>query len=269
MTDAQEAGKMASEPESRCPICDWPIKKTIQEGCVPGNCSFRPAEGSPEYYRIQERRRQLEMDKLPRKPAAASEQPTAAPISQNRLSAMLYRSLERLSLAIEQCAESKPTTKEHHASIWSYLNEAQKDAKLKLKHYANFVAAPTAAPQVREVIVGLQENIEQLCALLLQRTGEDRGKLAAPTAAAESAPPDLNDAIAAIEEIVGSEELEEWGLEKANGKLSERELAMYERLSKAYQISHAFNHKHSCYKVHEDWRRLARAALHGEPGGEK
>ena len=92
---------------------------------------------------------------------------------------------------------------------------------------------------------------------------------AAPTAAAESAPPDLNDAIAAIEEIVGSEELEEWGLEKANGKLSERELAMYERLSKAYQISHAFNPKHSCYKVHEDWRRLARAALQGEPGGEK
>jgi len=123
---------------------------------------------------------------------------------------------------------------------------------------------PTAAPQVREVIVGLQENIEQLCALLLQRTGEDRGKLAAG-----SAPPDLNDAIAAIEEIVGSEELEEWGLEKANGKLSERELAMYERLSKAYQISHAFNPKHSCYKVHEDWRRLARAALQGEPGGEK
>jgi hypothetical protein len=138
---------------------------------------------------------------------------------------------------------------------------------------------PTAAPQVREVIVGLQENIEQLCALLLQRTGEDRGKLAAPTAATGSAPPDLNDAIAAIEEIVGSEELEEWGLEKANGKLSERELAMYERLSKAYQISHAFNPKHSCYKVHEDWRRLAqigadwrrlaRAALQGEPGGEK
>ena len=92
---------------------------------------------------------------------------------------------------------------------------------------------------------------------------------AAPTAAAGSAPPDLNDAIAAIEEIVGSEELEEWGLEKANGKLSERELAMYERLSKAYQISHAFNPKHSCYKVHEDWRRLARAAFQGEPGGEK
>ena len=81
---------MASEPEARCQICDWPIKKTIQEGCVPGNCSFRPAEGSPEYYRIQERRRQLEMDKLPRKSAVASEQPTAAAGSAPQDTGLLY-----------------------------------------------------------------------------------------------------------------------------------------------------------------------------------
>ena len=179
----------------------------------------------------------------------ASEQPTAAPISQNRLSAMLYRSLERLSLAIEQCEESKPTTKEHHASIWSYLNEAQKDAKLKLKHYANFVAAPTAAPQVREVIVGLQENIEQLCALLLQRTGEDRGKLAAPTAAAGSAP--------------------QW---------SERELSVIKELSAKLDISEAqvLRQGLRLYQLqveglirvvdaHPELKKL----VQGEPGGEK
>lgn len=61
-----------------------------------------------------------------------------------RLSTMLYRSLERLSLAIEACGrigfdESKPTTNQAHAEIWIDLNDAQMDAKLKLKHYAALV----------------------------------------------------------------------------------------------------------------------------------
>ena len=69
---------------------------------------------------------------------------------ETRLSTMLYRSLERLSIAIESCAkigfqESSPTTNAHHASIWNDLNDAQKDAKLKLKHYETLAAAE---PQV-------------------------------------------------------------------------------------------------------------------------
>ena len=57
---------------------------------------------------------------------------------------MLYRSLERLSLAIEGCAkigfeESNPIKDAHHADIWNGLNEAQKDAKLKLAHYRRFI----------------------------------------------------------------------------------------------------------------------------------
>ena len=40
----------------RCPICDWPLKATMIEGCVEGNCSYRPDQGSPEWYRIQRRR---------------------------------------------------------------------------------------------------------------------------------------------------------------------------------------------------------------------
>jgi len=68
----------------------------------------------------------------------------------DRLATMLYRSLERLSLAIEGCAgigfqESSPTQNAHHASIWRDLNDAQKDAKLKLKHYQS--AAPAARPE--------------------------------------------------------------------------------------------------------------------------
>ena len=56
------------------------------------------------------------------------------------LVAQLYRSLERLHLSVKACAgigfeESSPTTNAHHASIWNDLNEAQKDAELKLKHF--------------------------------------------------------------------------------------------------------------------------------------
>lgn len=43
----------------RCLICDFPLAATVEDGCVPGNCSYRPADGSPEYYRIEARRRAL------------------------------------------------------------------------------------------------------------------------------------------------------------------------------------------------------------------
>lgn len=44
----------------RCPVCLFPLADKLEDGCVPGNCSYRPPEGSPEYYRIQARRRELE-----------------------------------------------------------------------------------------------------------------------------------------------------------------------------------------------------------------
>ena len=64
-----------------------------------------------------------------------------------RLSVMLYRSLERLSIAIASCArigfqESSPTKSEADAMVWQDLNDSQADAKLKLEHYKRFVAAP-------------------------------------------------------------------------------------------------------------------------------
>lgn len=43
----------------RCAICDWPIAKSREEGCVPGDCSYRPDPGSPEWSRIQTRRNEL------------------------------------------------------------------------------------------------------------------------------------------------------------------------------------------------------------------
>ena len=32
---------MQLDPE-RCAICAWPLKATVAEGCVRGNCSMRP-----------------------------------------------------------------------------------------------------------------------------------------------------------------------------------------------------------------------------------
>lgn len=43
---------------ARCPICCWPLAATMEEGCVPGNCSYRPdPRAEPdEYARIQRNR---------------------------------------------------------------------------------------------------------------------------------------------------------------------------------------------------------------------
>lgn len=43
----------------RCPVCDWPLASTLKDGCVPGNCAYRPDPDSTEGRRIAERRRQL------------------------------------------------------------------------------------------------------------------------------------------------------------------------------------------------------------------
>lgn len=40
----------------RCPVCDYPMAQYQSEGCVKNNCSYRPDYGTPEYYRIQDRK---------------------------------------------------------------------------------------------------------------------------------------------------------------------------------------------------------------------
>lgn len=50
----------AGIPErGKCPVCDWPMAATVEDGCVPGNCSYRPTEGSDEHRRIRARREKL------------------------------------------------------------------------------------------------------------------------------------------------------------------------------------------------------------------
>lgn len=67
---------------------------------------------------------------------------TPQPPSNERLSrrwsVTLWRSLSRLHLAVKECArigfeESSPTTNAHHADVWNALNDAQKDAAVKLE----------------------------------------------------------------------------------------------------------------------------------------
>jgi hypothetical protein len=96
-------------------------------------------------------------------------QPPASPVAPatdyKRLATMLYRSLDRLSLAIESCAkigfeESKPTTNAAHGAIWDDLNAAQKDAKLKLLHYQKFVAPVAPASAVKGICPACGEAIE-------------------------------------------------------------------------------------------------------------
>ena len=44
---------------NRCEVCGWTLARTAEDGCVPGNCSYRPADGSLEAARIRNRRAEL------------------------------------------------------------------------------------------------------------------------------------------------------------------------------------------------------------------
>lgn len=53
----------AEQPPSygpgRCEICGWPLATDRNHGCVPGDCSYRPTQGSEEWRRIKARRAEL------------------------------------------------------------------------------------------------------------------------------------------------------------------------------------------------------------------
>lgn len=46
----------------RCDVCGWPLASDEKDGCVPGNCSYRPAQGSTEWHRIRARRDELKRE---------------------------------------------------------------------------------------------------------------------------------------------------------------------------------------------------------------
>lgn len=51
-------GELLVRP-GRCPVCEWPLAENREQGCVPDNCSYRPEQGSAEYWRIHRRRAAL------------------------------------------------------------------------------------------------------------------------------------------------------------------------------------------------------------------
>lgn len=56
------------EAPPRCDVCGWPLRERSEDGCTAGSCSYRPEVGSPEYMRIQERRKRLVAEAEPVKP---------------------------------------------------------------------------------------------------------------------------------------------------------------------------------------------------------
>lgn len=43
----------------RCQICGWPLEKSMEDGCIAESCSYRPREGSEEWYELKDRREWL------------------------------------------------------------------------------------------------------------------------------------------------------------------------------------------------------------------
>lgn len=44
---------------SYCRRCGWPMTQSADQGCVPGNCSYRPADGTEEHERMRRRDEEL------------------------------------------------------------------------------------------------------------------------------------------------------------------------------------------------------------------
>jgi hypothetical protein len=168
---------MSEKAAKTCPDCGSSVPSikgciecfTVLEACYP-TCTIgpkcahpfhdpAPREATEEELRAQRAgyvRAEMAFG-TDRQEAEEREATEEAPQLDSRiLVSMLYRCLARLHLAVKGCAaigfqESSPTTNEHHASIWNDLNEAQKDAELKLKHYLTPAAPPPAAESLYRV----------------------------------------------------------------------------------------------------------------------
>lgn len=54
---ALPAAAQATPDPTRCYVCGWPLAESRAQGCVAGDCSYRPAQGTPEHDRIKDRLR--------------------------------------------------------------------------------------------------------------------------------------------------------------------------------------------------------------------
>lgn len=48
-----------SGPGASCEVCGWTLAESREKGCVQGDCSYRPTDGTDEWFRIRARREAL------------------------------------------------------------------------------------------------------------------------------------------------------------------------------------------------------------------
>lgn len=58
-----QCGRAMAERTGRCFVCGWTLAKEASQGCVPGNCSYRPEVATAEYMRIQPNREKLHRER--------------------------------------------------------------------------------------------------------------------------------------------------------------------------------------------------------------
>lgn len=58
MTDMEMIFMKRGLTGEQCPICDWPMADSQANGCIPGDCCYRPDDPA-EQRRISERRKAL------------------------------------------------------------------------------------------------------------------------------------------------------------------------------------------------------------------
>lgn len=61
-----------------------------------------------------------------------------------------------------------------------------------------------------------------------------------------------------IENIVGDDDCVMWDLENANRRFRGDKKRMANKLSAVYRLAHSAIDTHSCFGVHEDWRKEGR-----------
>lgn len=95
-----EAAQETPDP-TRCYVCGWPLAESRKQGCVAGDCSYRPTPGTPEHDRIKDRLR-AQMS-APAAAQADGEEPTVEVIT-----SLIHGNEVSANEAWAQCPECRP-----------------------------------------------------------------------------------------------------------------------------------------------------------------
>ena len=106
MTNEQEK-RLEDDWKSRCDWCGWPLKETVEEGCIRGNCSMRPLPQTNVTWKYKQEIRELES------------QLTAKVERIKDLEANYKEAVEALDVTLlrKQAANKQPPAKEEDLSV--------------------------------------------------------------------------------------------------------------------------------------------------------